>query len=60
VIEFFRGSSALVQLFWAFYVLPFFGIQLPPLVAGILVLGLNEGSYFSEVVRAGLDAVPKG
>jgi polar amino acid transport system permease protein len=60
VIEFFRGSSALVQLFWAFYVLPFFGIQLPPLIAGILVLGLNEGSYFSEVVRAGLDAVPKG
>src|SRR5690242_7536061 len=48
VIELFRGSSALVQLFWAFYVLPFFGINLPPLLAGVLVLGLNEGSYFSE------------
>jgi polar amino acid transport system permease protein len=60
VIELFRGSSALVQLFWAFYVLPFFGISLPPLLAGVLVLGLNEGSYFSEVVRAGLNAVAKG
>lgn len=60
VVEFFRGSSALVQLFWAYYVLPFFGINLPPLAAGILVLGLNEGAYFSEVVRAGLNAVPKG
>ena len=60
VIEFFRGSSALVQLFWAFYVLPLFGLTLPPLVCGVLVLGLNEGSYMSEVVRAGLDAVPKG
>lgn len=60
VIELFRGSSALVQLFWAFYVLPFFGIHLPPLAAGVLVLGLNEGSYFSEVVRAGINAVPAG
>jgi polar amino acid transport system permease protein len=60
VIELFRGSSSLVQLFWAFYVLPFFGINLPALVAGVLVLGLNEGSYFSEVVRAGLNAVPAG
>ena len=60
VIEVFRGSSSLVQLFWAFYVLPVFGINLPPLAAGILVLGLNEGSYLSEVVRAGLAAVPRG
>lgn len=60
VIEFFRGSSALVQLFWAFYVLPLFGISLPPMVCGVLVLGVNEGSYMSEIVRAGLEAVPKG
>ncbi|HZS85499.1 MAG TPA: ectoine/hydroxyectoine ABC transporter permease subunit EhuC [Stellaceae bacterium] len=60
VIELFRGSSSLVQLFWAFYVLPFFGIHLPALAAGVLVLGLNEGSYFSEVVRSGLNAVPTG
>lgn len=60
VIEFFRGSSALVQLFWAFYVLPLFGLTLPPLVCGVLVLGINEGSFMSEVVRAGLEAVPKG
>src|SRR5579871_6672273 len=60
VIELFRGSSALVQLFWAFYVLPFFGVNLPALTAGIMVLGLNEGSYFSEVVRAGINAVSPG
>jgi polar amino acid transport system permease protein len=60
VIELFRGSSALVQLFWAFYVLPFFGINLPAMIAGVLVLGLNEGSYFSEVVRAGINAVSPG
>jgi polar amino acid transport system permease protein len=60
VIETFRGTSAVVQLFWAFYVLPFFGINLSPMVAGILVLGLNEGSYFSEVVRASLKSIAVG
>jgi polar amino acid transport system permease protein len=60
MIEFFRGSSALVQLFWAFYVLPLFGLTLPPFTSGVLVLGINAGAYMSEVVRAGLEAVPKG
>jgi polar amino acid transport system permease protein len=58
--EVFRGTSALVQLFWAFYVLPLLGIDLTPLAAGVLVLGLNEGSYLSEVVRSGLQSVPRG
>lgn len=60
VIELFRGTSAVVQLFWAFYVLPFFGIELSPLTAGVLVLALNEGSYFSEVVRASLRSIVVG
>src|SRR5262249_32924363 len=42
VIELFRGSSALVQLFWAFYVLPLFGLTVPPFVCGVLVLGINS------------------
>ena len=60
VIETFRGTSALVQLFWAFYVLPFFGIELAPLWAGVIVLGLNEGSYFAEVIRPALTSVVAG
>lgn len=59
-VETFRGTSALVQLFWAFYVLPFFGVRLPPLTAAVLVLGLNEGSYFSEVVRSALTSIRTG
>lgn len=60
VIETFRGTSALVQLFWAFYVLPFFGLELAPLWAGVIVLGLNEGSYFAEVIRPALASVVAG
>ena len=60
VIEMFRGTSALVQLFWAYYILPFFGIDLQPLWAGVIVLGLNEGSYFAEMVRPALQSVLAG
>lgn len=59
-IEFFRGTSALVQLFILFFVMPFFGLSLSPMLAGVLALGLNEGSYGAEVVRGAIQAVPKG
>lgn len=60
VIELFRGTSVLMQLFWVFYVLPFFGVMVTPMIAGVIVLGLCEGAYFSEVVRAALTSVMKG
>lgn len=59
-VEVFRGSSVLVQLFWAFYVLPFFGISLSPLMAGVLAFGINLGAYKAEVVRGAIQAVPRG
>jgi polar amino acid transport system permease protein len=58
-IEIFRGTSALVQLFWFYYVLPHFGWQLDALSVGILVLGLNIGAYGAEVVRGAVQSVPK-
>lgn len=59
VVEFFRGTSLLVQLFWLFYVLPLFGYRIEPLVCGVLALGLNYGAYGAEVVRGALTAVPR-
>jgi polar amino acid transport system permease protein len=58
-IEFFRGTSVFVQLFWVYFVLPFAGITLSPLVAGVLALGLNVGAYGAEVVRGAVLSVPK-
>lgn len=57
--NFFRGTSSLVQLFWAFYVLPYLGVDLPAMVVGILILGMNVGAYAAEVVRGAVLAVPK-
>ena len=58
-IEFFRGTSIFVQLFWAYFVLPFAGITLTPLQAGVLALGLNVGAYGAEVVRGAVQSIGK-
>jgi polar amino acid transport system permease protein len=59
-VETFRGTSALVQLFWFYFALPALGIRLGAETAGILVLALNAGAYGAEVVRGALAAVPRG
>jgi polar amino acid transport system permease protein len=59
-IEIFRGTSLLVQLYWIFFVLPLFGITLDKFTAGFLSVGLNIGAYGAELVRGGIQSVPKG
>lgn len=55
LIEIFRGTSLLVQLFWFFFALPVLGdaigvnLRMPAVVAGTLALGLNIGAYGAEV-----------
>jgi polar amino acid transport system permease protein len=56
-IDVFRGTSALVQLFWAYFALPLLGIELRAMTVGIAVLGLNIGAYGAEVVRGAIQAV---
>ncbi|HCN71208.1 MAG TPA: ectoine/hydroxyectoine ABC transporter permease subunit EhuC [Pusillimonas sp.] len=63
IIEVFRGTSLLVQLFWLYFALPILGdalginLKLAPVVAGTLALSLNIGAYGAEVVRGALQAV---
>lgn len=61
-IEFARGISAIILLFWMFFALPIlFGLGgMPPMLAGILALGLNMGAYGAEIVRGAIQSVPKG
>jgi polar amino acid transport system permease protein len=56
-IEFFRGSSSFVQLFAAYYLLPFAGINLSAFACAVLVLGLNIGAYGAENVRSAVLSV---
>ncbi|HYD07520.1 MAG TPA: ectoine/hydroxyectoine ABC transporter permease subunit EhuC [Reyranella sp.] len=59
-VEFFRGTSALVQLFWLFFVLPDFGISMEAFTVAVLGLGLNVGAYGAEVVRGAIQGVTRG
>jgi len=59
-IEFFRGTSLLVQLYWIYFVLPLFGLTLDNFTAGVLGVGLNLGAYGAELVRGGIQSVPRG
>jgi polar amino acid transport system permease protein len=59
-VEFFRGTSALAQLFWLFYVLPYLGVDMTPTQCAVLGLGLCFGAYGAEVVRGCIAAVPRG
>jgi polar amino acid transport system permease protein len=58
-IEFIRSTPLLAQLYFLFYGLPYIGISLPPLVAGIIGLGFHYSTYLSEVYRAGIDSIPR-
>ncbi len=56
----FRGTPLLVQLFVIYYGLGQLGLKLPAFAAGVIALGLNEGAYCAETVRAALGSVPVG
>ena len=58
VVEFFRGTSLVVQLLWIFFVLPQLGIRFEPMLAATVAFGLNFGAYGSEVVRGAVLSVP--
>lgn len=61
IVELFRGTSLVVQLFFFFYFIPTFtGFDLGGMGTAILALGLNYGAYGAEVVRGSLNAVPPG
>lgn len=59
-IELIRSTPFLVQLFLVYYGGPSFGINLDPIPAGILGLGVYGGVYFAEIFRTGFESVARG
>lgn len=55
-----RNTPLLAQLFFLFYVLPRFGVSLPPFAIGVIALGVHFSCYAAEAIRGGLLAVPAG
>lgn len=59
-VSFFRGVPLLVQLMLVYYLLPFIGIDLPPIVAAILSLAICTAAYQAENLRGGFLIIPNG
>lgn len=55
-----RGTPLLLQLFFIYFGLPYFDINLPPLVAVIIAFVLNVAAYETEIIRAGIESIDKG
>ncbi|MBD8688266.1 MULTISPECIES: amino acid ABC transporter permease [unclassified Rhizobium] len=59
-VEIIRNTPFLVQIFFIFFALPQMGLRLNPTTTAIVALALNGGAYAIEIIRGGVDAVPKG
>ena len=61
VIEFFRTTPPLVQLFWFFFALPILvGIEMTPYLAAALTFSIQSSAFFAEVFRAGIESIDRG
>ena len=60
IINIIRGLPIIVQLFYIYFVLPDFGIQLSAFQAGVIGLGIAYSAYQAENFRAGIEAVDPG
>lgn len=61
IIEFFRTTPPLVQLFWFFFALPILvGIEMTPYLAAALTFSIQSSAFFAEVFRAGIQSIDRG
>lgn len=59
-VEAIRNTPFLVQVFFIYFGLPALGISFRPWSAAVLALSLNCGAFAAEVIRGGIDAIPRG
>jgi polar amino acid transport system permease protein len=59
-IELIRNTPFLVQLFFFFFALPVFGLRWSPYQAALTAMVVNLGAYATEIIRAGIESIPKG
>jgi polar amino acid transport system permease protein len=61
IIEVFRTTPPLVQLFWMFFALPLIvGIEMTPFMAAVVTFSIQSGAFFAEVFRAGIQSIERG
>ncbi|WP_238067253.1 ectoine/hydroxyectoine ABC transporter permease subunit EhuD [Pseudomonas shirazica] len=59
LIEFIRSTPLLIQVYFLYYVLPNYGVNMTAMQAGIIGIGVHYACYLAEVYRGGLDSVAR-
>lgn len=59
-VEGIRNTPLVIQVFWLFFGLAVLGARIGPVPAAIIALVINTGAYSAEILRAGLQSIPKG
>lgn len=59
-IEVIRNTPFLIQLFFFFFALPAIGFLWSPYTAALTAMVVNLGAYATEIIRAGIESIPKG
>ncbi|MEH7342411.1 amino acid ABC transporter permease [Bacillus sp. JJ1532] len=59
-INLMRGIPFLIQIFIVYYSFSSFGIEIPAFASGVLAMALNTAAFQAEIIRAGIESIPKG
>jgi len=60
-IESVRGTPIMVQVMFIYFGLPLaLGMRIPPMIAGVVAIGINSGAYIAEIVRGAFQSIERG
>lgn len=59
-INLMRGIPFIIQIFIVYYSFSSFGIEIPAFASGVLAMALNTAAFQAEIIRAGIESIPKG
>lgn len=59
-IEFIQNTPLVIQIFFLYNGLPYVGLVLSVFTIGVIGVGIYHSAYIAEVVRSGIEAIPKG
>lgn len=61
IIEFFRTTPPLVQLFWFFFALPILiDVRMTPFIASVVTFSIQSSAFFAEIFRGGIQSIDQG
>ncbi|MEH7415746.1 amino acid ABC transporter permease [Neobacillus drentensis] len=59
-INLIRGIPFIIQIFIVYFSLSNFGIEIPAFASGVIAMALNTAAFQADIIRAGIESIPKG